>query len=242
MGLRRFSCDDLLDTSSHSQVGFNNYTSCPFTGLTAPQEAQMHIPGLPPKQGLYDPANEKDGCGIGFVANIKGVPSHDIVRKGLQVLDNLFHRGAQGCDPCTGDGAGILLQVPHAFLKQAAADVHVKLPGAVEYGVGMVFLPRDAAQRRQCEQLFEQVIAEEHAHLLGWRDVPVNRDAIGVQARRTEPVIRQIFIARGTLTPSQFERNEDLRSEEHTSELQSRFDLVCRLLLEKKKKKRTINI
>jgi len=166
----------------------------------------MHIPGLPPKQGLYDPANEKDGCGIGFVANIKGVPSHDIVRKGLQVLDNLFHRGAQGCDPCTGDGAGILLQVPHAFLKQAAADVHVKLPGAGEYGVGMVFLPRDAAQRRQCEQLFEQVIAEEHAHLLGWRDVPVNRDAIGVQARRTEPVIRQIFIARGTLTPSQFER------------------------------------
>src|SRR5436309_11016592 len=193
MGLRRFSCDDLLDTSSHSQVGFNNYTSCPFTGLTAPQEAQMHIPGLPPKQGLYDPANEKDGCGIGFVANIKGVPSHDIVRKGLQVLDNLFHRGAQGCDPCTGDGAGILLQIPHEFLKRAAADARVKLPYAGEYGVGMVFLPRDPSSRKQCETLLEKVMAEEGMRLLAWRDVPVKGGAIGTQARRTEPAIRQAF-------------------------------------------------
>ncbi len=103
----------------------------------------MDTPGLPHKQGLYDPAFEKDGCGIGFVANINGAKSHEIVRKGLEVLDHLFHRGAQGCDPCTGDGAGILLQVPHEFLKQAAADVHVKLPDAGEYGVGMVFLPPD---------------------------------------------------------------------------------------------------
>ena len=88
----------------------------------------MQIHGLPPKQGLYDPAFEKDGCGIGFVANIKGAKSHDIVRKGLEVLDHLFHRGAQGCDPCTGDGAGILLQVPHEFLISAADDVGVKLP------------------------------------------------------------------------------------------------------------------
>ena len=115
----------------------------------------MNIPGLPPKQGLYDPGHEKDSCGIGFVVNIKGGKSHSIVQKGLQVLENLAHRGAQGCDPCTGDGAGILLQVPHEFLKRAAADVRVALPNAGEYGVGMVFLPPDAASRKQCETLFE---------------------------------------------------------------------------------------
>ncbi|MEK7222109.1 MAG: glutamate synthase subunit alpha, partial [Nitrospirota bacterium] len=167
---------------------------------------ELRVPGFPPKQGLYDPRYEKDGCGIGFVANIKGVKSHDIVRKGLQVLNNLAHRGAQGCDPCTGDGAGILLQVPHDFLKRACADVRVKLPNAGEYGVGMVFLPRDAAARTQCETLFAKVIGEEGARLLGWRDVPVKSDAIGEQARRTEPVMRQVFIARDILNEAQFER------------------------------------
>src|SRR5713226_4630756 len=166
----------------------------------------MRIPGCPLKQRLYDPRYEEDGCGIGFVANIKGVKSHDIVRKGLQVLANLFHRGAQGCDPCTGDGAGILLQVPHEFLKRACADVGVKLPNAGEYGVGMVFLPRDAAARKQCETLFGKVIEEEGVRLLGWRDVPVKSDAIGQQARRTEPAMRQVFIARDILNEAQFER------------------------------------
>ncbi|TAJ34873.1 MAG: glutamate synthase large subunit [Nitrospirae bacterium] len=166
----------------------------------------MNIPGLPPQQGLYDPRFEKDGCGIGFVANIKGQRSHGIVQQGLQILQNLSHRGAQGCDPCTGDGAGILLQIPHAFLVQAAADVRVKLPNAGEYGVGMVFLPPDTAARRQCETLFEKVVAEEKTRFLGWRDVPVKSDAIGVQARRTEPAIRQIFIARDILNEAQFER------------------------------------
>ena len=166
----------------------------------------MKIPGLPPPQGLYDPRFEKDGCGIGFVANIKGQKSHDIVRKGLQVLQNLYHRGAQGCDSCTGDGAGILLQIPHEFLKRATADVRVKLPNAGEYGVGMVFLPQDPAARKQCETLFEKVIKEEGMRLLGWRDVPVKSDAIGVQARRTEPAIRQVFIARDILNEAQFER------------------------------------
>src|SRR6266849_5480602 len=161
--------------------------------------SEMRIPGFPPKQGLYDPCFEKDSCGIGFVANIKGVKSHDIVRKALQVLNNLFHRGAQGCDPCTGDGAGILLQVPHEFFKRACADVGVKLPNAGEYGVGMVSLPPNAAQRKPCERLFEKVIAEEGARLLGWRDVPVKSGAIGSQARRTEPAIRQVFIARDIL-------------------------------------------
>jgi len=167
---------------------------------------EMRIPGFPPKQGLYDPALEKDSCGIGFIAHIKGVKSHDIVRKGLQVLNNLFHRGAQGCDPCTGDGAGILLQVPHEFFTRACADVGVKLPNAGEYGVGMVFLPPNAAQRKPCERLFEKVIEEEGVRLLGWRDVPVKSGAIGSQARRTEPAIRQVFIARDILNEAQFER------------------------------------
>ncbi len=166
----------------------------------------MSIPGFPPKQGLYDPRHEKDGCGIGFVVNIKGTKSHQIIQQGLQVLENLTHRGAQGCDPCTGDGAGILLQVPHQFLKRAAADSRINLPDAGEYGVGMVFLPREAAARKQCETLFERVVAEEKIRLLGWRDVPVKSDAIGVVARRTEPAMRQIFLARDILNEGQFER------------------------------------
>jgi glutamate synthase (NADPH/NADH) large chain/glutamate synthase (ferredoxin) len=166
----------------------------------------MNVPGFPAKQGLYDPQHEKDSCGIGFVVDIKGRKSRSIVEKGLQVLENLFHRGAQGCDPCTGDGAGLLIQVPHEFLTRATADVGLTLPGPGEYGVGMVFLPRDPGARRQCELLFEKVIGEEYLRLLGWRDVPVKSDAIGVVARRTEPVIRQVFIARDILNEAQFER------------------------------------
>ena len=166
----------------------------------------MEFPGLPKKQGLYDPQHEKDSCGIGFVVNIKGQKSHQIVQQGLQILENLTHRGAQGCDPCTGDGAGILLQVPHAFLKRAAGDTGVSLPNAGEYGVGMVFLPPQADIRQQCEQLFAKVIAEEGLRLLGWRDVPVKSDAIGEVAQRTEPFMRQVFIARDVLNEGQFER------------------------------------
>ncbi|MGQ0812058.1 MAG: glutamate synthase large subunit [Nitrospiraceae bacterium] len=166
----------------------------------------MDIPGLPRKQGLYDPQFEKDSCGIGFVADIKGHKSHSIVQQGLQVLENLFHRGAQGCDPCTGDGAGILLQVPHQFLKRAGADAGVRLPDAGEYGVGMVFLPPNAESRKQCETLFGTILEEEGARLLGWRDVPVKGDTIGLVARRTEPSIRQVFVARDILDEGQFER------------------------------------
>ncbi|MDP1945866.1 MAG: glutamate synthase large subunit [Nitrospirota bacterium] len=166
----------------------------------------MSIPGLPPKQGLYDPEQEKDSCGIGFVVNIKGQKSHTIVQQGLQILENLSHRGAQGCDPCTGDGAGILLQVPHEFLMRAAGDVGVTLPNAGEYGVGMVFLPPQVDARQQCEALFSKIIGEEGARLIGWRDVPVKSDAIGPVARSTEPFMRQVFIARDVLNEAQFER------------------------------------
>jgi len=166
----------------------------------------MNLPGFPRRQGLYDPQHEKDSCGIGFVVNIKGKKSHDIVRKGLQVLENLTHRGAQGCDPCTGDGAGILLQVPHTFLKRVAGDAGVSLPEVGEYGVGQLFLPPNADSRRLCEKLFTEILVEEGLRLLGWRDVPVKSDQIGAQARTTEPFMRQIFIARDALNEAQFER------------------------------------
>ncbi|MET0515057.1 MAG: glutamate synthase large subunit [Nitrospiraceae bacterium] len=166
----------------------------------------MNVPGFPPKQGLYDPQFEKDACGIGFVVNIKGQRSHSIVQNGLQVLEHLAHRGAQGCDPCTGDGSGILLQVPHEFFKRAAKDIGIKLPNAGEYGVGMLFMPREADARKPCETLLSNIVKEEGAKLLGWRDVPVKSDAIGVQARKTEPFMRQVFIARGIFNDEQFER------------------------------------
>ncbi|MBM4127325.1 MAG: glutamate synthase large subunit [Nitrospira sp.] len=166
----------------------------------------MNVPGFPPQQGLYDPKQEKDSCGVGFVVNVQGQKSHRIVQQGLQILENLTHRGAQGCDPCTGDGAGILLQVPHEFLKRAAGDTGVQLPDAGEYGVGMVFLPPQADQRRQCEQVFAAIILEEGLRLLGWRDVPVKSDTIGPVARSTEPFMRQVFIARDVLNDAQFER------------------------------------
>ncbi|MEC4672365.1 MAG: glutamate synthase large subunit [Nitrospirota bacterium] len=166
----------------------------------------MNIPGFPKKQGLYDPQFEKDGCGIGFVVNIKGQKSYDIVQKGLKVLQNLYHRGAQGCDPCTGDGAGILLQISHEFFRRACGDVGLRLPGPGEYGMGMVFLPQDGGQRRQCERLFESIIQEEGQRFLGWRDVPTKEESIGVQARKTLPYIRQFFVGREILNEAQFER------------------------------------
>ncbi len=166
----------------------------------------MNIPGFPPKQGLYDPRFEKDGCGIGFVVNIKGHKSHDIVQKGLKILENLYHRGAQGSDARTGDGAGILLQISHGFFKRAAADSGIVLPGASEYGVGMVFFPQDASRRQQCEKLFETIIGEEGQRFLGWRDVPTKEDAIGIQARKAMPYIRQFFVGRDMLNEAQFER------------------------------------
>jgi glutamate synthase domain-containing protein 1 len=152
---------------------------------------------IPQAQGLYDPAHEHDACGVGFVVNIKGERSHEIVLKGLQVLDNLTHRGACGCDPLTGDGAGMLLQVPHAFFAHEAAQLGFELPPAGEYGVGMIFMPLDAHKREACEALFEQVVRDEGQRLAGWRTVPVDETQCGVIARQGLPAIRQIFIARG---------------------------------------------
>ena len=166
----------------------------------------MQLSGFPQKQGLYDSQFEKDSCGIGFVVDIKGRKSHDIIRKGLQVLENMAHRGAVGCDPYTGDGAGILFQIPHHFLKRDCGEIGVHLPGAGEYGVGMVFLPQDPAGRSSCEKLIERIIAEEGQRCLGWRDVPIKPSHLGELARQSMPAIRQVFIARDILDESQFER------------------------------------
>ncbi len=133
---------------------------------------------------------------MGFVVNMKGKKSHTIVRQALQVLLNLDHRGACGCEVNTGDGAGILIQTPHAFLKEAAAKEKISLPGAGEYGVGMVFLPHDAGQRGECERIFGEIVAEEGQRVLGWRTVPTNNASLGATAKASEPFMRQVFIAR----------------------------------------------
>jgi len=151
-------------------------------------------PHLPAPQGLYDPRNEHDACGIGFVASIKGHKSHDIIAKGIQVLINLTHRGACGCDPETGDGAGILIQIPHKFFARECATLGFTLPAEGEYGVGMAFLPVEPHQRLSCEGILERIVREEGLIVLGWRDTPVDGDAIGRVARASQPYIQQIFI------------------------------------------------
>ncbi len=151
--------------------------------------------GLPPAQGLYDPAHEHDACGIGFVASIGGQKSHDIIEKGIQVLINLTHRGACGCDPETGDGAGILIQIPHKFFVRECLQLGFELPAPGQYGVGMTFLPVEKHQRLQCEGILETIIREEGLTVVGWRDTPVNGDAIGREARVSQPYIQQIFVA-----------------------------------------------
>ena len=156
----------------------------------------MRPNGWPRRQGLYDPAYEKDACGIGFVANIKGIKSNDILRKGLEGLLNHSHRGALGAEENTGDGAGILIQIPHAFLLKACVEEGIKLPPFGEYGVGMVFLPRDTKLRREFEAIFEKIVGEEGQSILGWRTVPTNNSLIGKTARMGEPCVRQVFIAR----------------------------------------------
>ena len=163
------------------------------------EESEPFQSGLPPKQGLYDPQFEHDACGTGFVVHIKGVPSHQIVEQALTILDNLAHRGACGCEPDTGDGAGILVQVPHAFLLKECAALGFNLPDPRYYGVGMLFMPTDEEQRRNIEQRFEQIAAEEGQQVLGWRTVPTDGSALGPTARAAQPVVRQVFLERNAL-------------------------------------------
>ena len=152
--------------------------------------------GFPPRQGLYDPRYEHDACGVGFVVDLQARKSHDLVQKAIQILVNLEHRGACGCEPNTGDGAGILLQMPHRFLTAACDRAGIRLPDARGYGAGIVFLPTDPEDRAQCQGLFERIIADEGQQPLGWRDVPTDHSMIGMTARLAEPVMRQVFIGR----------------------------------------------
>ncbi|HYB91493.1 MAG TPA: glutamate synthase large subunit [Candidatus Binataceae bacterium] len=152
---------------------------------------------FPRPQALYDPAHEHDACGVGFVVNIKGERSHDILVKGIEVLNNLTHRGACGCDPTTGDGAGVLIQIPHEFFKREAHSRGFDLPAPGEYGVGQVFLPLDPDKRAACEAVFERIVKEEGQRILGWRTVPTVESACGTIARRALPAIRQVFVGRG---------------------------------------------
>ena len=147
--------------------------------------------------GLYRPEFEHGACGVGVVANTKGIKSHDIVENGLEVLVNLAHRGAAGSDPETGDGAGMLLQMPDEFMRREAASLGIELPALGQYAVGVVFLPQDPTERARCEAFIEEATESEGQRFLGWRDVPVDAAAIGRVARDCQPRIRQFFVGRG---------------------------------------------
>ena len=150
------------------------------------------------QHGLYAGANEHDACGVGFVAHIKGEKSHNIVQQALKILENLDHRGAVGADKLMGDGAGILIQLPDALYREEMAKQGVELPPPGEYGVGMVFLPKEHASRLACQQELERAIKTEGQVLLGWRDVPVDKDMpMSPAVRKKEPILRQVFIGRG---------------------------------------------
>ena len=153
--------------------------------------------GLPKKQGLYDPRNEHDACGIGFVANIKNRKSHRIIDQGLQVLKNLTHRGAVGADPLAGDGAGILIQMPDTHLRAVCGDIGIDLPKPGNYSVGMMFMPQAEGPRADCVRVVEELVEAEGQHVLGWRDVPVDNSGLGESVIPTEPFVRQVFVRRG---------------------------------------------
>ncbi len=157
----------------------------------------------PERQGLYDPCFERDACGVGMVCSLKGEKSHDIVAKALRVLANLEHRGATGCDPETGDGAGILIQLPDAFFRSVVRG----LPAAGAYGVGMVFLPQNEQSRQACEQILEKHLKAEGLEVIAWRDVPVRAEAVGELGRRTMPVIRQVFAGCGRVAKEHVDRH-----------------------------------
>ncbi len=170
--------------------------------------SDLRVPsGFPEPQGLYHPSLEHDACGIGFVASVKGHKSHEIITKGIQVLINLTHRGACGCDPETGDGAGVLIQIPHAFFVRVCGELGFTLPAPGEYGVGIVFLPVDPQERLLCEGIVERVVREEGLQVLGWRDTPIEGAAIGRVARASQPYIEQVFVGRSRgMSEDQLER------------------------------------
>ncbi len=197
----------------------------------------MSFKGLPKKQGLYDPAFEKDSCGVGFICQIKGKKSHKIVLDAIEILNNLTHRGACGCDPHTGDGAGILIQIPDTFLRNAVSKNKINLPKEGEYGVGIVFLPTNIQEKNLCEEWIEHIIHDEGQRFLGWRKVPCDNTKIGYVARSVEPEIKQIFIGKNPKIkdPLEFERKlylirKQIEKKIRDSKLtQSHYFYICSL-------------
>ena len=157
---------------------------------------RITIPGLPPKQGLYDPANERDACGVGFIAHMKNAKSHAVVQQGLDILRNLDHRGAVGADPKMGDGCGILLQIPHRFFAAECAKLGIWLPEPGEYGVAQLFMPRDEEGYARVVEIVEKVIVDEGLTLLGWREVPVDNSDLSENVKASEPLHRQVFVGK----------------------------------------------
>ncbi|WP_158736459.1 glutamate synthase large subunit [Alteribacillus sp. YIM 98480] len=193
----------------------------------------MKANDYPKAQGLYDPANEHEACGIGMIANINGRKSHDIVQNAITILCNLEHRGGQSADISTGDGAGILTQIPHSFFKQACEKLDIELPSKGSYGIGMVFLPQKPEERKKCEQIVERIINKEGLTFLGWRTVPVNDSFVGDHAKKSKPFIRQVFIAPKTDSNDRMEFERQLyiirkRSEKETGNIEGTF-YICSL-------------
>jgi glutamate synthase (NADPH) large chain len=176
-------------------------------------------------QGLYDPRYEHDACGVGFVVDLKGRRAHAIVRQAVEVLLNLEHRGACGCEKNTGDGAGILLQTPHRFLARECDQLGITLPAPGDYGVGMVFLPTDAHERRRCEETFERIVGEEGQTFLGWRDVPTDGASLGAVARAVQPMVRQLFVRK---EPGHLRGNDPLAFERKLYVIRKRVEAAIR--------------
>ena len=198
-----------MRTRGPNESGIGRATSSAEQPLFEPvgHGSPFRDPAWPEPQGLFDPAHEKDSCGVGFIANIKGAKSHQIVQDALAILCNLEHRGATGADPRAGDGAGILVQTPHRFFKRVASGLGIALPEPGEYAVGSVFLPRDDAWRQIIMNIYAETVPREGLVLLGWRDVPSDNSSLGESVKPTEPCHMQVFIGRGDLTSEDdFER------------------------------------
>ncbi len=179
------------------------------------------------KRGMYDPSFEHDACGMGFVADVKGRKSRSIIDKGLDILKNLQHRGAVGADPETGDGSGILIQMPDEFIRKAAAEKKIKLPSEGKYGVGVMFLPQDPIRRKAAENIVEKIVIDEGQKFLGWRDVPVDPTVPGKGARATQPFIRQCFIGASKAIANQDEFERKLYSIRRIIDHRVRAELDC---------------
>ena len=178
-------------------------------GYLSPLEDEIDGGSRPAAQGLFDPALERDACGVGFIANLKGRKSHAIVEGALKILENLEHRGAVGADPLSGDGAGILIQIPHDFFAAESKAAGFDLPAPGQYAVGQIFMPRDERLRAHCERVWSRCLKEEGLELIGWRTVPVDNSCLSVMVRDVEPVQRQVFVRRPASMTDQeeFERH-----------------------------------